>query len=231
MPTIILFELVVFAVALFLLWKLSDWIDRLFARLRGLSGEKFVSKKLHKLDPAHYKILNDIMLPSKGNTHATQIDHIVVSNYGIFCIETKALEGWIFGNANQERWTQVIFRHHNTFYNPLRQNFAHRKAIEDLLGSQRLKKSIISLIAFPDADKLKISGTDSVGCARDVVRKIERYIEPVYSDAERDETYDLLVRANIIDKEARKLHIREVREFNKVIDWRRKNSGISQGDE
>lgn len=207
MVTLWLFAIIAVCVALFIKWKLPVWIGR--------SGEKFVSRKLHQLDSAHYKILNDVMLPSRGNSAATQIDHIVVSNYGIFCIETKAYKGWIFGSANQEQWTQVIFHYKERFYNPLRQNFAHVKAIEDLLGQQRLKKPIISLVAFPDAGKLKISGTDSVGYARDVVRKIESYTEPVFSDAERDEICDLLARANIIDKEARKLHNREVRDLKR----------------
>lgn len=207
MNSLILITIVFLGIAIFIKWKLPVWIGR--------SGERFVSRKLHKLDPAHYRILNDLMLPSKGNSSATQIDHAVVSNYGIFCIETKAYKGWIFGNANQEYWTQVIYRYKERFYNPLRQNFAHAKAIENLLGPQRLKAPIISLVAFPNAGKLKISGTDQVGYTRDVVRKIKSYTGVVYSDAERDEIFDLLMRANIIDKEARKLHNREVLELKR----------------
>lgn len=207
MATLWFFAIIAICIAVFIKWKLPVWIGR--------SGEKFVSKKLHTLDPARYKILNDVMLPSRGNSVATQIDHIVISNYGIFCVETKAYKGWIFGNANQEQWMQVIYRYKERFYNPLRQNFAHIKAIEDLLGPQRLKKPIVSLVAFPDADKLKISGTDSVGHAHDVVRKIESYTELIFSDAERDEIYNLLTTANIIDKEARKLHNREVRDLKR----------------
>lgn len=207
MSSLIFITIVLLGVAIFIKWKMPVWIGRF--------GERFVSRKLHKLDPAHYRILNDLMLPSKGNSSATQIDHVVVSNYGIFCIETKAYKGWIFGNANQEHWTQVIYRYREKFYNPLRQNYAHARAIEDLIGPQRLKSPIVSLVAFPNADKLKISGTDSVGHARDVVRKIENYTGAIYSDNERDEIFDLLMRANIIDKEARKLHNREVRELKR----------------
>lgn len=189
-------------IALYIKWKLPVLIGR--------SGEKFVSKKLRQLDSSHYKVLDDIMLPSNGHASATQIDHIVVSNYGIFCIETKAYEGWIFGNENQEYWTQVIFRYKKKFYNPLRQNFAHIKAIEVLLGSHRIKMPIISFVAFPDAGKLKVSGTDSVGYAGEIVEKIKGYHSVIYSDAERDEISNLLVSSNIIDKEARKLHNQEV---------------------
>ena len=182
---------------------------------RGRRGENFVSGKLNRLDPSRYKILNDIMLPSRGNSTSTQIDQIVISNYGIFCIETKSLKGWIFGNANQEYWTQVIFRYKGRFYNPLRQNYAHTKAIEELLGSYRLKKTIVSLVVFTRADKLKISGTNSVVYARDIVRKIESYTLPVVSNAERDLIYNLLTDSNILDRETRKLHVSEVRALKK----------------
>jgi hypothetical protein len=195
--------------------KLPKW--------RGRVGEHFVTRKLrvldepdYKLDLIHYKILTDLMLPSRGNTSETQIDQVIVSNYGIFCIETKAYQGWIFGNANQDYWTQVIFRYKKRFYNPLRQNFAHVKAIEDLLGPNRLKAPIISLAAFPYADKLKISGTNSVGYTHDIVRKIESYKNIIYSDVERDAIFDLLNSANIIDKEVSKQHDKEIRELKEA---------------
>ena len=182
--------------------------------LIGRAGENFVTRKLSKLDPEKYKILNDIMLPSDGNLRATQIDHIVVSNYGIFCIETKAYQGWILGNANDQYWTQVIYKHKERFYNPLRQNYAHIKAIEKLLGSA-LKSRIQSFIIFSDADKLKIIGTDSVGYVRDIVYKIQVFQNQIYTNAEKDNIVDLLCAANIIDKKNRKFHNKEIQNLKK----------------
>lgn len=179
-------------------------------------GEKTISRKLYSPDSVQYKSLNNLVLPSKGNTNVTQIDHVIVSNYGIFVVETKAYKGWIFGNVSQEYWMQVIFKHKERFYSPLRQNFAHIKAIEGLLGPSRLKTPIISLVAFPCADKLKISGTDSVGYARDIVRKIKSYKSIIYSDTERDEIFNLLFGANIVDKEVNRQHYREIRELKDV---------------
>ena len=181
--------------------------------LKGLIGEKFVSKKLFKLDPVHYKILNDLLLPSSGNLSATQLDHVIISNYGIFCIETKSYKGWIFGNANDKYWTQVIYKHKEKFYNPLRQNYVHTKAVEDLIKSKYPKARILSFVVFPIAGKLKISGTDSVGCARDIVRKIENYKTQIFTDVERDEIFDILANANIQNKDLRKLHNKSVRDL------------------
>ncbi|MGG1555622.1 nuclease-related domain-containing protein [Paenibacillus ferrarius] len=58
------------------------------ATFKGFIGEKSVSYQLNKLDKDKYLILHDITIPSvKGKT--TQIDHVVVSPYGIFVLETK----------------------------------------------------------------------------------------------------------------------------------------------
>jgi hypothetical protein len=183
--------------------------------LIGQRGEKFVAKKLLQLDVAHYKVLNDLLLPSNGRLNTTQIDHIVVSNYGIFCIETKSYQGWIFGDANQEYWTQVIYHHKERFYNPLRQNYAHIKAVEELLKLKYSNVRIFSLVAFPDADKLKISGTDSVGHTFEVVNKIESFSNVIFSDTERDEIYGILTNANILDKDMRELHNQGARELRR----------------
>jgi hypothetical protein len=185
--------------------KLPFWI--------GQGGENFVTRKFLGLDPSNYKVLSDLLLPYKGSLGVTQIDHVVVSNYGIFCIETKARSGWIFGNANQEYWTQVIYHYKKRFYNPLRQNYAHVKAIEELIKLKYPKIKIISLVAFPDADKLKISGTDSVGYAGDIVRKIQSFVSPIITNSERDEIYKILVDADIQDREVRRLHDKGVKKL------------------
>jgi Nuclease-related domain len=175
--------------------------------LIGKRGENFVSRELSRLDTRSYTTLDDLMLPSNGNTATTQIDHVVVSNFGIFCIETKSYKGWIFGNAQQEYWTQVIHRYRNKFYNPLRQNYAHIKAVEALLGSAFARVPVRGFIAFPRAEKLSISGTDTVDYAADVVVKIAAYTRSVMTDDERNAIVGILLNANIEDKKARKDHV------------------------
>lgn len=79
-----------------------------------------------------YTILHNITLPTEDGT--TQIDHIVVSRYGIFVVETKNLKGWIFGGERQDTWTQKIFKVSHKFQNPLRQNYKHTQTLGSLLG-------------------------------------------------------------------------------------------------
>ena len=60
-------------------------------------------------------------------------DHILVSRFGVFVIETKDYKGWIFANANQANWTQVLFKLKFKFQNPIFQNSRHVRAVQHLL--------------------------------------------------------------------------------------------------
>ena len=86
---------------------------------KGKYAEILVDKILSRL-PEDYITFNDLLFKSNGYT--VQIDHIVVSPFGIFVIETKGYQGWITGGENSEYWTQTIFKSKHKFYNPIRQN-------------------------------------------------------------------------------------------------------------
>lgn len=67
-----------------------------YKKMIGMMGEFWTKCELRKLSK-EYLVLNDIMLRTEDKkTH--QIDHIVVSKYGIFVIETKHYNGYITGN-------------------------------------------------------------------------------------------------------------------------------------
>ena len=103
-------------------------------RLRGAFGETLLAGVLRRrLDASIYHVLDDIYLPlDDGST--TQIDHVVVSPFGVFVIETKTYKGWIFGNPRDAQWTQVLHRRKSRFQNPLRQNFLHVQRLVGLAG-------------------------------------------------------------------------------------------------
>lgn len=100
----------------------------------GEMGERQVNNALTSvLDASEYQVLSDLILPRAGGT--TQLDHLVLSRYGIFVIETKNMSGWIFGGRDQKKWTQVLKGgKRRSFQNPLRQNFAHVKAVQEILS-------------------------------------------------------------------------------------------------
>jgi hypothetical protein len=95
-------------------------------------GEALLSHAVQtNFHPPAYHLLNHVTLKLSDGT--TQIDHILISKFGVFVIETKDYKGWIFANAKQPTWTQVLFNGKFKFQNPILQNYRHLRAIEDLL--------------------------------------------------------------------------------------------------
>lgn len=118
----------------YLLFALA--IGYLLGRYRASSfqnhGEVLVCRELQaNFSGPDYHLLNHIMLKLKNGT--TQIDHILVSRFGVFVIETKDYKGWIFANAKHATWTQVLYRLKFKFQNPIFQNMLHVRAVQDLL--------------------------------------------------------------------------------------------------
>ena len=115
-------------------------------RLRGAFGETLLAGVLRRrLDASIYHVLNDVYLPlDDGST--TQIDHVVVSPFGVFVIETKTYKGWIFGNPRDAQWTQALPKRKSRFQNPLRQNYLHVQRLVALTGL--LADVVHSVVAF-----------------------------------------------------------------------------------
>lgn len=110
---------------------------------RGDFGEMRVSQILSRL-PEGYHIFNDVYLVSNG--HSSQIDHVVISKYGIFVIETKNYSGAVYGSENAEYWTQYLQGNGYEFRNPIWQNRSHELAIRNTLRVSQ--SSIIPIVVF-----------------------------------------------------------------------------------
>lgn len=110
---------------------LAAWLQS--PRCKGWLGEWLIKTKAHRKLPANiYQALHDVTLPDGAGT--TQIDHIFVSPYGLFVLETKNYKGWIFGTARDAQWTQTTGCYKHRFQNPLRQNHRHTACLTALLG-------------------------------------------------------------------------------------------------
>lgn len=121
--------------------------------IKGKVGEFTVALhvKLYLKDP-QYILLNDCTLPDE-QSGTTQIDHVLLSPYGIFIIETKNYKGWIFGGERQKMWTQKIFKNSYKFQNPLHQNYKHQKVLEQVLADIIAPEYLHSIVVFmPDCE-------------------------------------------------------------------------------
>lgn len=116
-------------------------------KIKGAFGEWLTSKRaLGKLDSRLYSTYDDVYLPRPDGRGTTQIDHVVVSPYGVFVIETKNMKGWIFGDVKSKRWTQSIYRKKYRFQNPLHQNSLHLNALAAFL--ELPKEKLMNVVFF-----------------------------------------------------------------------------------
>lgn len=95
------------------------------------------------LDSKVYQRFHDVIVPSRNGT--SQIDHILISKYGLFIVETKNIKGWIFGSEGNAQWTQSLYRKKYQFQNPLRQAYRQKMVLSEFLG---IDESIINTVVL-----------------------------------------------------------------------------------
>jgi hypothetical protein len=188
--------------------------------IKGYIGEKSVEWQLNKLDKDKYIILNNITIPSaSGKT--TQIDHIVVSIFGVFVIETKNYRGWIMGDEKSEYWTQVIYKRKEKLYNPLRQNYGHVMSLKEVLkGYEELP--IIPIVCFSTRADLKVTTTSEVIYTSQLVRTIRKYNEASIPMDNVKYITKTISSAEMVDKDVKKTHVQSIR--NEIADRKMKVS-------
>jgi len=133
--------------------------------VKGYFGELQVRVRAHfLLDKAIYHRVHDVTLPTPDGT--TQIDHVFVSRYGLFVLETKNMRGWIFGGENKSEWTQTNFSKKVRFQNPLRQNYKHVKALEAALQvPPETMHSVVNTLVVRKTQSGPKAGKEFWGCS------------------------------------------------------------------
>lgn len=187
------------------------WIKIKLPQIKGSAGELKVNTRLSFLNN-EYTVVNDLLIKST-NGYTSQIDELVLSEYGLFVIETKNYQGWIFGNEKAENWTQVIYKEKYTFRNPIKQNWSHIYALKTVLsdfpqikyfpivvfsGSATLKNIKASVpVIYDNQLNSTIRENSSVKClAPEDVAKIKSILES----------------AEITERGARKEHVKTIKQ-------------------
>lgn len=181
------------------------------SKIKGFFGEKAVSFFLSRLDKSKYTVINNIMLKIGNKT--TQIDHIVISNYGVFVIETKNYKGWITGNEYDDYWKQVIYKRKEKLHNPIKQNYGHIQALKDVLW-EFSDVNYISIIAFTTKADLKVKTITDVVYTTKLLKTIKKYENETIAASTKEQIYTKLISLNIDSKESRKAHVNEI--YNKL---------------
>lgn len=203
----IVIEMIIKFWYLWLLVIVAGILEIFMPKIKGYFGEKSVAFFLSGLDESKYKVINNIML--KVGSKTTQIDHVIVSNYGIFVIETKNYKGWITGNEFDEYWKQTIYKRKERLYNPIKQNYGHIQALKELL-SQFNNINYISIIAFTIKADLKVTSKTDVVYTVKLPKTIKKYDVETITDSVKDAIYSKLISLNIDSKDNRKAHVEAI---------------------
>ncbi len=173
----------------------------------GKVGENKVARILNSL-PREYQVLNNVIIPHQKGT--SQIDHLVISPYGIFVIETKNYEGWIYGAERSEEWKQTFrtTKAHN-FYNPIKQNWGHIYTLSSFL---KIDKSVFRpIIVFSNKATLKIQVETPVVHMSQLKREILCYTQRIIPESEVDIIVDRLIKTNLVGRDNEKKHIQSAK--------------------
>lgn len=81
----------------------SEKDNEKWANRKGELGEYKINIQLDQF-PKNYKHISDLMIKNTySSTGYSQIDHLMLTPYGIFVIETKNYQGTIYGGKSEKR--------------------------------------------------------------------------------------------------------------------------------
>jgi hypothetical protein len=194
------------------------------ASRKGELGEYKIDIQLDQL-PKEYKHLNDLMVKNpKANTGYSQIDHVVITPYGIFVIETKNYQGTIYGGKGRKTW---LVNGKFNMMNPFIQNYGHIQALKNIID-KKYDQLFISMVSFTKRCTFKIDELDfrkiasnelivyDVELSDYIARKISvlklQHKEPFLNESDISQIYTTLSAANITDQLIRDQHVLSLKE-------------------
>ena len=110
---------------------------------KGFIGETMISINLKKLIKKQGFVINNLII--EENDRSNQMDHILISKKGIFCVETKNYSGTIYGDDKRKEWTQVFNfgKQKYNFYSPVIQNKNHIRALNNIIKDYNINNVVI----------------------------------------------------------------------------------------
>ena len=181
------------------------------SKIKGSIGEAKVNTRLNFLGK-EYIVLKDILIKTSDG-YTSQIDELVLSEYGLFVIETKNYKGWIFGNEKAENWTQVIYKEKHTFRNPIKQNWSHIYALKSLLSDYPNIKYHPIVVFSGNATLKSIESSVPVIYSNRLNSTIRRLsFEKCLSIDELNKIQTILESSELKERNARKEHIKNIKQ-------------------
>lgn len=185
------------------------------SQIKGELGEEKTAEEFRKFFKDKCKIIKNIYL-KYNEENATEIDILVISEYGLFVIENKNYRGWIFGSFKDNKWTDSYPTGMKVqFYNPLKQNYTHINVLKKYLD-EKYHKMIYSYVVFNDECELKKVPYNSefikIIKSNQITSTLSEGLKNKCIMAEEvEQLYNYLKQFTNISEEQREIHIEKVR--------------------
>jgi len=199
------------------------------AEALGVLGEKRVSSFLADLDCEEYRVYNDLLF--RDGKYTTQVDHIIISRYGVFVLETKNIHGKVYGGGNAEFWKQYLpdtgykrygFTQEHQLRNPIWQNDGHIKTLRRLIFGNEIP--VYGIVVFPSETDINVTANQPVLNMCDVVPYIKQYRDRVLSSEQMGFYRRRLLEVISTSESDRKEHLDNV-----YLNKERRDTAVASG--
>ncbi|MGR3766000.1 nuclease-related domain-containing protein [Rossellomorea sp. NS-SX7] len=188
-----------------------------FAARKGELGEYKIDIQLDQL-PKDCRYLSDLLVKNpKAKSGYSQIDHVVLTPYGIFTFETKNYQGTIYGGKDRKTW---LVNGKFKMMNPFVQNYGHIAALKTLIDEKH-HPLFISMVSFTKRctfkvglEYRKIASNElivyDIELSEFIHRKLSvlklQHKQPLLSEPDISTIHHAFTQANIIDPTTREEH-------------------------
>lgn len=184
------------------------------AEKQGQRGEDAIADILSRTAQGEFELLRNVYVPY-GNATA-EIDLALIHETGIFVFESKNYGGWIFGSMGGLNWVQRFPNAERRFYNPVRQNRNHIKALSTYLDIPTSR--FYSYIVFSDRCALKRVPESGRFLVITQLSRLTAELEAAfahlpttYDSDEMQALADRLIPLTNVDPSVREKHIADIR--------------------
>ena len=152
---------------------------------KGRNAERKTYEILKKIaKKKKYKIMNNVYLPLYDKT--SEIDHILIVNFGVCAVETKGISGTVSGRG--EQLTHKIGKKTYKFYNPQYQNKTHVKNLEYHLRKGKFNNVPVYSVVVFTADDIELKSPVGI-YLKDLEKEIRKFPQ---SKCDTDRIYNYI---------------------------------------
>lgn len=203
-----------------------------FPSSKGIMGELFVKRKLEKLAKKYNGMAFHNIMLGEGD-QSTQLDHVLVTHKAVYVIEVKNYGGRIYGSQYQDQWFQTIrydnkrkgkrgrtyTKTHiakNAFFNPIKQNIIHVRAIQSSIQSIT-GLPILNIVVFMNRGNLhhvEMKDDSAFVINRRALGKLIAQKQNTFQELDLTlaNVYDEITKKNTYSKKNLRKHIRKIKQ-------------------